>query len=32
MQCVNQCPFGTFGDYSDMNIKKCVLTCPTDWY
>lgn len=32
MQCVDQCPFGTFGDYSNMTIKKCRIDCPTDWY
>ena len=32
MQCVDQCPYGTYGDYSNMSAKICTLACPTDWY
>lgn len=32
MQCVDQCPFGLFADHSDMTAKKCVLTCPNQWF
>ena len=32
MQCVDQCPYGMFGDYSDPDAKVCTLTCPDDWF
>lgn len=32
MQCVDQCPFGTFGDYSSMTTKFCRLDCPAGWF
>ena len=32
MKCVDQCPLGQFGDYSNMSAKICSLTCPDGWY
>ena len=29
---MDQCPLGTYGDYSNMSAKICVLTCPDGWY
>ena len=30
--CVTQCPFGTFGDATVSNDKKCVVGCPANYY
>lgn len=32
MQCVTQCPFGKYGDYSNSSAKFCRIDCPSGWF
>lgn len=32
MKCVKECPYGQYGDYSDVQKKLCVLDCPPTYF